>query len=134
MAKDRFDGAADVKALANAFHETHQDVFAVSDRESQVETVGWNATVSCRIREHDGASLAPHLSAASKAATTRRVYFKSTGFAEVPVYRFEMMKAGEPVSGPALVESAFTTVVLDPGAKATRRPSGSLSIDPGTAS
>ena len=40
---------------------------------------------------------------------------------------------GETVTGPALVESAFTTVVLDPGASAVRRGSGSLSIDPGRA-
>jgi len=38
---------------------------------------------------------------------------------------------GEQVSGPAIIESPFTTVVIDPGATAERRASGSLSIDPG---
>jgi N-methylhydantoinase A len=47
------------------------------------------------------------------------------------VLHFESMAVGETVTGPALVESAFTTVVLDPGASATRRPSGSLSIEAG---
>ena len=35
------------------------------------------------------------------------------------------------IAGPAIIESSFTTVVVNPGAAAERRPSGSLSIDPG---
>ena len=58
LARDRFGGPADVAALAEAFHAVHQDVFAVSDPASPVEVVGWNATVSCRIRRQTGASLA----------------------------------------------------------------------------
>jgi N-methylhydantoinase A len=132
LARDRFDGPADVAALAEAFHAVHQDVFAVSDPGSAVEVVGWNATVSCRIRRPMEASLA-HRPRDRNGATQRRVYFAPLGFAEVPVLRFESMTDGETVAGPALVESAFTTVVLDPGASAVRRPSGSLSIDPGIA-
>jgi N-methylhydantoinase A len=40
------------------------------------------------------------------------------------------MGPGETVDGPAIIESSFTTVVIDPGAKAERRPSGSLLITP----
>ena len=133
LASNRFDSPADVAALAETFHNVHQDVFAVSDRESAVEIVGWNATVSCRIRHQIGASLAHREHRVGGPAPRRRAYFASSGFAEAPVLRFESMKDGETVSGPALVESAFTTVVLDPGASAVRRPSGSLSIDPGVA-
>ena len=38
---------------------------------------------------------------------------------------------GEVIEGPAIVESSFTTVVVNPGAAAVRQHSGSLSIDPG---
>ena len=41
------------------------------------------------------------------------------------------MNVDEEIKGPAIIESAFTTVVIDPGAIVTRRESGSLSINPG---
>jgi N-methylhydantoinase A len=34
------------------------------------------------------------------------------------------------LAGPAIVESPFTTVVIDPGAEAVRRGSGTLVITP----
>jgi N-methylhydantoinase A len=48
--------------------------------------------------------------------------------------RLEAMSVGEPVEGPAVIESPFTAIVVDPGATAVRRPSGSLSLSPGAAS
>ena len=33
------------------FHRTHQEVFAVSDPASPIETIGWNAEVRCRDRQ-----------------------------------------------------------------------------------
>ncbi len=131
LAKPRFDGVEDIKALADTFHDVHQDVFAVSDRASAVETVGWDAMVSCRLRDRDTAMLNHRHGNGAAGPTRRRAYF--SGFREVPVLRFEAMRSGETVTGPALVESAFTTVVIESGATATRRPSGSLSIDAGSA-
>jgi N-methylhydantoinase A len=46
------------------------------------------------------------------------------------VLRFEDMERGAEVAGPAIIESSFTTVVVDPGASATRSKSGSLIINP----
>ena len=45
----RLNSAADVAGLLADFHRTHQEVFAVSDPGSPIETVGWNAEVRCRI-------------------------------------------------------------------------------------
>ena len=46
------------------------------------------------------------------------------------VLRFEDMNKDENVLGPAIIESSFTSVVIDPGASAQRRSSGSLVINP----
>ena len=54
-----------------------------------------------------------------------------TMMVDAKVVRFEAMKCGEAVAGPAIVESSFTTVVVDPGASAARRDTGSLVIEPG---
>jgi N-methylhydantoinase A len=67
-------------------------------------------------------------SANPRPASTRRAYFADGGWADAPVHGFEAMRAGDAVTGPAIIESAFTTVVIDPGASAAKRPSGSLSI------
>jgi N-methylhydantoinase A len=49
---------------------------------------------------------------------------------DAAICRLESMAPGVQVSGPAIVESSFTTVVLNPGAIAERAPSGSLVIVP----
>lgn len=120
----------DVKELIEGFHKVHEEVFAIRDSGSQIEIVGWSANVSCRIRKQEGATLA-HSSAKAIANPVRKAYFAGKGFLDSAVLRFEAMQPGEPVSGPAIVESSFTTVVINPGSIAERRPSGSLSIIPG---
>jgi N-methylhydantoinase A len=61
---------------------------------------------------------------------SREAYFSDIGLAEARVLRFEDMERGAEVAGPAIIESSFTTVVVDPGASATRSKSGSLIINP----
>ena len=122
----------DDRALAGFiedFHKTHEALFTFADAESTIETVGWRANVRCRLRDGvnlsvDGAASGPEI------AGSRSVYFPDTGSVEARVVRFESMAPGETVAGPAIIESSFTTVVIDPGAKAERRSSGSLLITP----
>ena len=120
----------DIAELIERFHRAHEEVFAIRDDGSQIEIVGWNATVSCRIRKLEGATLA-RSGAKAIANPVRKAYFAGKGFLDSTVLRFEAMQPGAPVEGPAIVESSFTTVVVNPGAIAERRPSGSLSIIPG---
>ena len=126
----RFAGPADVAALVEAFHRAHQDVFAIHDRGSGIEVVGWGVSVACRIRGDEGGTMAQ--APASHAGEGARVaYFPGHGRVPTAVRRFELIAAGERIAGPAIIESSFTTVVVNPGAVAERRPSGSLSLDPG---
>jgi N-methylhydantoinase A len=120
----------DVADLVEGFHRAHEEVFAIRDHASPIEIVGWNATVSCRIRKLEGAMLAQS-SVKAIANPVRKAYFAGKGFLDSAVLRFEAMQPGAPVPGPAIVESSFTTVVINPGAIAERRASGSLSIFPG---
>jgi N-methylhydantoinase A len=126
----RFDSDRNVADLLADFHRTHQEVFAVSDPASQIETVGWNAEVRCpvgraepgRVRSAENAAKLP----------SRRVRFlnaKESRF--VGVYRFEAIPAGAKIAGPAIVESSFTSIILDPGAVARRDDLGTLVVDVG---
>jgi N-methylhydantoinase A len=58
--------------------------------------------------------------------TRRRVWLG--GWTEVPVYRLEGLPAGHEVKGPAVFESATTTVLLREGELATVTPRGWLDI------
>jgi N-methylhydantoinase A len=132
LASRSFGGAGDLAAFVESFHGTHEDVFAVRDPGSIIEVVGWTATVRCRLRDNDAAALAPHGGEAAPAGD-RLAYFAGHGWLTTAVRSFEAIACGERLSGPAIIESPFTSVVVDPGAVGERRPSGSLSIVPGAA-
>ena len=128
----RSDRIEDEQALAGFiedFHRTHEALFTFADSESTIETVGWRANVRCRLR--DGVNLSVESAGSGpEIAHSRSVYFSDSGLVEARVVHFDGMGPGETVAGPAIIESSFTTVVIDPGAKAERRPSGSLLITP----
>ena len=56
----------------------------------------------------------------------RRIWLR--GWTSVPVFEFDAMATGQAVAGPAIVESAMTTVLLRPGNRATVTPHGLLDI------
>jgi N-methylhydantoinase A len=127
----RFDGSSNVDELVADFHRIHQELFAVTDPGSGIEVVSWFAQVSCRLR-HDGLPRLPGDNDTVRLAPRRRAYFDERGFVDARVLRFEAMKVGRRIAGPAIVESSFTTVVIDPHAVCERRSSGSLIIEPRT--
>lgn len=132
LPRPRFTTAADVAALVEAFHTTHEEVFAIRDAHSGIEIVGWSVSVACRIRSDATVGIVAAPSAVADEGT-RSAFFPGHGRLATAVRRFEAIATGEKVAGPAIIESSFTTVVVNPGAIAERRPSGSLSIDPGLA-
>jgi N-methylhydantoinase A len=129
LAGERIGNDAELADLVAAFHRSHEEIFAVCDPDSPIEFVGWTAAVSARIRSDRTPRLQED--SAGRGDGLRVAYFPGHGPIETAVRRFEWLPVGETIGGPAIVESSFTTVIIDPGASAVRRPSGSLSIDPG---
>ncbi|MGF7209871.1 N-methylhydantoinase A [Skermanella aerolata] len=127
MASGRLDSPADLEALKQAFHDTHQSIFEINDPGSDIEFVTWRAKVQCQLRE-GGTGQLPMLKADSVALERRNIYFSQTGWVDAEVVRFESMPSGAPVAGPAIIESSFTTVVVDPDTSAVRTQGGGLRI------
>ena len=121
--------AGDLAAFVEDFHHTHEMLFSFRDEASFIEIVGWTAEVTCRLTEARELRLAAPRSL--DARTSRPAWFAGVGWSEVLVHRFETLDAGRRLAGPAIVENDYTTVIVDPGATAERRPSGSLVIDVG---
>ncbi len=115
--------------MRDDFHATHKDIFAIADTKSEVEIVGWRANVRCKLRDGVEWNVREAVSGVEVPAS-REAYFADIGLVEAKVQRFEDMHRGATVAGPAIIESSFTTVVIDPGASAERRASGSLVINP----
>ena len=115
--------------LLEDFHAVHEAVYAVRDERAVLEIVNLRARVTCPLLGGAGDTVA--LEPAEGAPESRRTFFSETGVVDAAIRRLETMSAGTRVSGPAIIESSFTTVVLNPGAVAERAESGSLVITPG---
>ncbi|MBW5435759.1 hydantoinase/oxoprolinase family protein [Bradyrhizobium canariense] len=119
----------DLDALVEDFHVHHREVFAVRDDHSAVEFVCWTAAVSAGLRKKPLGRLQI---AARKLGekSVRQAYFRDAGLVETPVVSMANLKPGVVASGPAVVETPFTTIVIDPGASYWLEESGSLLIKP----
>lgn len=124
-----FKGENDLAAFRAAFDDAHEQIFSIRDASSHVEVVGLRATVSCKVRSHSEFRLErpAHVSAKQD---KRSVYFTGVGWTDTSIYRLEAMTEGRIHQGPAIIESPFTTMVVDPAARFTRTAAGSIVIHP----
>ena len=126
----RFKTPEDITGVREDFDQIHEEVFAFRDPGSEVQFVGWRATVRCRLRERDLGKLGKDKLYEAKLPTSRKAYFTAIGMVDTRVELFETMKPNVPLKGPAIIESPLTTVVIEPGATVVRKESGSLVITP----
>ena len=128
LAKGQFDGPEDVQRLVEDLHDLHEEMFAVADRGSAIEAVTWRARARCAAgRLADARAVEP--TAEGEERWTRAAYFRGTGLVDAQVHRLQSMADGQRVEGPAIVESSFTTVVIDPGATVVRSANGTLIVE-----
>jgi len=127
LLRDGLDTPAGLGALVEDFHAVHEEIYAVRDERAVLEVVNLRARVTCPLG--GGAADSVALEPAADAGLTRTVFFSGVGAVDASICRLESMAPGSTIAGPAIVESSFTTVVLNPGASAERSASGSLVIE-----
>lgn len=125
---DSLQSREDLQTFVNDFHATHESIFGFRDERSAVEMVGWTARVRCRMRSADIGSLET-AEDDHQLSMSRRVYLAGEGEVEVPLYRFDTLESDKSLFGPAIVESPFTTIVVDRRSSLRRTAAGSLIID-----
>jgi N-methylhydantoinase A len=125
----RLGSPGDVAGLVEDFHAIHDEVYAVRDERAVIEVVNLRARVNCPLQ--GGVEDTVTLERGHSPSGMRSVYFSGIGMVNAAILRLEAMAPGAQFAGPAIVESSFTTIVLNPGASAERTPSGSLAIGPG---
>jgi N-methylhydantoinase A len=124
----RFGSEEDVDALLEAFHETHQRVFAVSEPGQHLECLLWKVRATAvlekpRVRSRDLPAGEP------EPVDSATAIFRETGAVEVPRFDGALLPAGARVEGPAIIREPATTVVLYPHSAATVTPLGNYLLD-----
>jgi len=127
---NRFGGEADIEALKQRFHEEHERLFAIRDKDAEVEIVNWIASTRGKMRSDDSVGRLTEDDSQQTQFTTRKIYFGESGIVEAEVYNLTALKADEVKQGPAVIESPFTTIVVDPGARYFLTGNGNLIIEP----
>lgn len=122
-----FKTEEDVVRLVRDFHDLHESMFAIADTASSIEVLVWRARVHCTLVDRDHLKMATNKDLGATPGA-REVYFTGSGLHEATVRSFNALPIGEKLSGPAIVESDLTTVVLDPGCEALRSEHGDLLI------
>ena len=125
----RVSSGHELDRLKEDFHTTHRETFAIDDSTSEIEFINWRARARCKLREADVGAVVEEAGDGS-GVRSRQVYFSDRGLVEAKIMHVESMERNRPVDGPAIIESSFTTVVIDPGAQVRRTGAGSLLIVP----
>lgn len=120
---------ADLERLLAAFHRQHEEIFAVRDEESEVEIVGWAGVASTQTRSRPVGRIAPPAER-TRAPGTREIYFRDAGLIWPSVVQMSDLVPEQVRQGPVIVETPFTTIVVDPQAAYSLSRIGSLHVYP----
>jgi N-methylhydantoinase A len=116
----------DLDMVIAAFNDAHEREYGYTmpPHISRVELANLRI-IATHATEH--ARIAPG-EATEQAPGSRSVYFRETGFSEVPTYDRASLAPGAGVTGPAIIDQADSTTVVPPGAEAEVDHEGNLVI------
>jgi N-methylhydantoinase A len=128
----RLESDADVRALEDAFHATHERIFAVREPGQYLECLLWKARATAALAKPELRARATDDAAGGHAAPVE-AYFAETGLVPVPAYDGGSLPPGTRIDGPAIIREPTTTVVVYPGSSAAVTAFGNyvLEIDHG---
>jgi N-methylhydantoinase A len=117
-----------LEVLCVDFHRKHRDVFAIADEHSAVEFESWHARARCRLKPSTRTRIVA--SQRVDAPERREIYLPEFGATVADVWRIDNMPIDDELRGPAVVHTASTTVVIDPGASLRLLATGTLQLKP----
>jgi N-methylhydantoinase A len=111
--------------IVERFHRRHEELYTYAQRDQEAVLVNLRVAV---VGVLPGLPQEPALAAAAPAPPLgeRRIYLEE--FLTAPVYAFDRLAPGQTINGPAIVESAMTTILLRPGERAVTTPLGWLDV------
>jgi N-methylhydantoinase A len=121
MAWDRDDLIA---GIADAFHARHEELYSYALRDQEAVLVNARVTVIGALPSLAAERHAPP--SAASASGMRHVHFG--GWIDAATFDLDMLAPGQVITGPAIIESSTTTVLLRTGDEATVTPLGWLDV------
>lgn len=117
----------DLGALVEDFHALHERLFAVADPGSPVEILAWRATACIK---GSGGRLAPAPPGDLQRDGARKVYLHGSGWVEAQRWRGNVGASPVTITGPAVIDGDYSSILIDPGATARTTPEGSVVVSP----
>ena len=105
------DPAACLDRWAANFHNRYQELYSYSQSEQEIRLVTLRATVVGRLPKLDPPPLDTGNTGPPKEKSRRDIYLG--GWVEAPVYEIGDLSPGSSITGPAILESDFTTVLVE---------------------
>jgi len=105
------DPAACLDQWAANFHNRYQELYSYSQSEQEIRLVTLRATVVGRLPKLDPPPLDTGNTGPPKEKSRRDIYLG--GWVEAPVYEIGDLSPGSSITGPAILESDFTTVLVE---------------------
>ena len=120
----------DRDGIKRHFDELHEVRYGTNAPREPAELVSLRVTVTGTMRKPPREAIEAGGESAEPAFLRRKpVYFGSAGgFVDTPVYERELLRAGNRIAGPALIEEYASTTVLAPGDALVVDPFGNLDI------
>jgi len=129
-----FFAGKDRAAIKQQFDELHKVRYGTSAPKEPADLVSLRVTVLGTMKKPPKHSVEKGTAMPDKLAVraTKPVYFRSSGWADTPVYIRDRLLAGNEVAGPALIEEHASTTVVQPGDQLRVDELGNLQIDIGS--
>ncbi|MGI9492015.1 MAG: caprolactamase subunit alpha, partial [Geminicoccaceae bacterium] len=119
-----------IPSIIDAFHQRHEELFTYAEPHNVVEVVNLESTVYGLVDKPAERQLAKAEGDASRAVTGERGMIFDNSGERVPgkVYDGGALAAGDKIDGPAVIEEATTTIVIEPGWQCQLEPSGAYRL------
>jgi len=120
------DADALLSQWAANFHQRYQELYSYSQSAQEIRLVTLRVSIVGRLPKLEPPPLATGNAVPPKEKGRRNVYFGR--WVDAPIYEIKDLSPGSSVSGPAVLESDFTTVLVEPGDTATIDPYGGIEL------
>jgi len=121
-----FSGKVDALALneiAETFHERHRRTYGHDNRAEPVQLVNVRVTAIGAIQPLQVRDQ-PAANGSNPVKAKRQLWFRERGLVEAPIYDRARMPAGLAATGPAVIESLESTILVPPGWQARMNEDG----------
>lgn len=119
-----------LEKLAADFHDAHRFQFGHNNPEGRIELVSLSLEAFGRMGHARSEQIgALPVSVAARPRTTRRVYFKETGWADVGVFDRRDLQPGSSIAGPAVIEEREATIIVTPAVSGSVDAGGNIILE-----